>query len=313
MIRNRPQRALATLALTFALAASALVGPAAVLAAQADAIFSATPVLDRVSPSTDEQASYIGYDLSFRVDPAETSNLSQLYLLATTPAGWDLWTVDGATRPGCGADASGNLFCSFGAIDAQDDPIELTVVYKVGEQTGNANIDFAWNTTGVAGDRKKKSHGDSYISSTTVSVENDANFGASYPQNIGDVVGDATNLGRNNPQYTKVTSPAADIIVTVGEDSEISQCTELFGGCFGQASVLNVDNGNPNLGTFTVQIGINVNKPNGQFVHFFDDGTYEELGSCGETPVAPCASVTTSQGKTFVTAYLTENGKIIGH
>ena len=320
MIRNRSTRVLATIGVTAALLA-AMAGPVGVLAAKPEADATATAVLEKVSPSTDAQASYIGYDISFALEPEETSNLAQLYLMATTPSGWDLWSVDGASRPGC--DATGtDLFCSFGAIDADDDPITLTVVYKVGTETGNVTIDFLFNTTGVAGDKKGKSHGDAYSAPATVTVENDANFGASYPQAVGDVISDSTALSRSNPQYTKVFAPAEDIIVTVGEDGSLAECQALFGGsCFGQASVLNVANGLPFAGGFQAEVGYNLNRPNARIVHFFDAGVtdpetglgYEELGSCGSTPVAPCASVTTSGGQTFVTVYLLQNGKIFGH
>src|SRR5687768_17499696 len=118
MIRNRSTRVLATIGVTVSLALTALVGPALVLAATPDATATATAVLAEVSPSTDAQASYIGFDIFFALDPDETSNLAQLYLLAATPGnGWDLWSVDGASRPGCDATRT-NLFCSFGAIDA---------------------------------------------------------------------------------------------------------------------------------------------------------------------------------------------------
>jgi len=297
-----------------------MAGPVGVLAAKPDADATATAVLDRVSPSTDAQASYIAFEISFALHPDEPSNLAQLYLLADTPSDWDLWAVDEATRPGC--DATGeDLFCSFGSIDADDPAIELTVVYKLGTDTGNVSVPFLFNTTGVAGDPKGRSHGDAYPAPASVIVENDKNFGASYPQAVGDVISDSTALSRNNPQYTKVFSPAEDIIVTVGEDESLAECQALFGGCFGQASVLNVANGLPFAGGFQAEVGYNLIRPQAQIVHFFDPGVtdpetglgYEELGSCGSTPVAPCASVTTSDGKTIVTVYLLQNGKIFGH
>ncbi len=112
----------------------------------------------------------------------------------------------------------------------------------------------------------------------TVTVENDADFGASYPQNIGDVIADNQSLSRNNPQATKITSPAVDIIVTVGEDSDISACQGLFGmDCFGQGSLINVGNGQPFSQGFKVEISFNQNKPGADFVHFFDNGQYEDI------------------------------------
>ncbi len=321
MIRNRSTRVLATLGVSISLALTALAGPVTVLAAQAEADFTATPVLSTVSPSiAGGQASYIGYVLSFALAEGETSNLPQLFLRATTPDGWDLWTVDNPSRPGC--DATGDhLFCSFGALDADDGAITLTVVYKVGTSTGDVTVPFEFNTTGVANDKPGKSHGDAYTPEVAplVTVENNANFGASYPQAVGDVISDATNLGRNNPQYTKVHSPGEDIVVTVGENNGLTECQALFGSaCFGQASEIHVGSGAV-FTQFLVELGVNANKPNSQWVHFFDPGVtvnglaYEELGSCSAIPVAPCASVMTSGGKTFVSVYITRNGKIFGH
>jgi hypothetical protein len=313
MIRTRSWRTLAILIATASLLLTTFVGPAAVLGAKVQADATSTPVLTRVSPSiAGGQASYIAYNLSFNLHDDVTSNLSQLYLQAATPTGWTLWAINGEpTTAVC--NETGPLFCSFGAYDADDPTITLTVVYKVGTSTGNVTVNFLWTTTGVAGDKKGNSHGDDYPAPATVSVENDADFGASYAQNIGDVISDDTTLNRQNIQFTKITSPATDIVVTVGEDGDISQCQALFGGCFGQASLINVDNGQNDNGPFKVEIGINVNRPSAKFVHFFNTGGFENLGSCGETPVAPCASVTTSNNQTFATIYLNENGKIFGH
>ena len=48
-------------------------------------------------------------------------------------------------------------------------------------------------------------------------------------------------------------------------------------------------------------------------MHFFDNGGFEHLATCAATPVAPCAKVTTQGQTTFVTLYLTQNGKTFGH
>jgi hypothetical protein len=324
MIRNRSTRVLATLGVTVSLALTALVGPTLVLAAKPDATATATAVLAEVSPSTEAQASYIAFDMFFALDEDETSNLAQLFLLATTPGnGWDLWAVSDESREGT-CDATGtDLFCAFGATDAGDDPITVRVIYKVGTATGSVTVPFLFNTTGVAGDRKGRSHGDAYQAPGSVIVENNANFGASYAQATGDVISDSTALNRNNPQYTKVISPQKDIVITVGEDTSstsLADCQAVFGGsCFGQGSLLNVANGAAI--PFQGEVGYNQNKPNAEIVHFFDPGVvdpitllpYEELGPCGANPVAPCADVVAANGKTTVTFYLLQNGKIFGH
>ena len=60
------------------------------------------------------------------------------------------------------------------------------------------------------------------------------------------------------------------------------------------------------------------NKPGATFIHFFDDGTFEEItDDCvlvdGAPTNAPCKIVTTANGKTFATIWLLENGKTFGH
>jgi hypothetical protein len=320
MIRNRSTRVFATLGVTLSLALGAMVGPAMVFGAQAQADFTATPVLNPVSPSSATSDSYVAYDISFNLKPEETSNLAQLFMKATTPTGWDLAVVQNESRSGT-CDASGaDLACTFGAVSPGDDAITLRVVYKVGTTTGNVNIDFLASTTGVSNDKKKRSHGDDYIAAASVLVENNDHLAASYVLTAGAVIADLQTLSKRNPQSTKVTAPAAGIVVSVGEEGDISAC---FGAgiasCFGEASVLSVGDGADytSVGGFPVEIRYNVNKPNANFIHFFDDGvTYELITeACNSTTAPtnlPCKIVTTSQGSTTAILWLTENGRAIG-
>jgi hypothetical protein len=310
MIRTRSARTLATLGVTVSLALTAIAGP--VMGAQASATFSATAVLQDVTPS-----GFVAYDVSFDLAEGETSNLSQLFLTATTPNGWDLVGIEsgsGFTASECD-DTGTDLTCSFGGMAPADPAIIMRVVYQVGTNTGPATVHFLFNTTGVSADKKKNSHGDSYDAFDEINVENNADLGGSYVQNTGDIVQNDQDVSRRNPQSIKVTSPAADIPITVNEDTNISDCTALFGNaCFGNANVLNVNNGTSYApGGFKVEIVYNVVKPGASFIHFFDNGGSENLVTCGATPVAPCAKVVTANGKTFATLYLNTNGKTFGH
>ena len=87
------------------------------------------------------------------------------------------------------------------------------------------------------------------------------------------------------------------IPVGAAEDSSISQCAALFNDCFGQAIVLNVNNGKVYADGFRVDVVYNQRKSDAQFIHFFDDSGFEELATCAAIPVAPCAKVT-AQGNT---------------
>jgi hypothetical protein len=309
MIRNRSTRVLATLGVSISLALTALAGPATILAAQARADFSSVAVLQEVSPN-----GYIAYDVSFDLAVGETSSLAQLSMSAATPTGWDLIGIESGAFPGTCDDDGTNLSCTFGGMAPADPAITMRVVYQVGSQTGLKTVHFLFKTTGVAGDKNKQSHGDDYDAFDEISVESNADLAASYVQSAGEIVA-SDEVSRRNPQSTKVTSPAANIIVIAGEDSDIGPCQAQFSDCFGQASVINVDNGSPfGQPGFTVDIVFNANKPGAEYLHIFDDGTIDEdLVECGEVPVAPCYEPSTAQGKTFVTLHLLENGKIFGH
>jgi hypothetical protein len=321
MIRNRSARTLATIAVTVSLALTAIAGP--VLGAQAAAVFSSTAVMDAVSPE-----GYIAYDVSFDLAPGETSNLSQLFMQAKTPTGWDLIGIeaDSESRPGTCNTTGADLTCTFGAMAPADPAITMRVVYKVGTNQADFTVEFRFNTTGVSADKKKNSHGDDYIAADTITVTNSGgNYAGSYVQTL-DPVADNQSVNRNNPQATKVTPPEVNIPVSVGEDNDISACQAVHGNsCFGQASIINVNDGDfygdPGESGFKVEITYNANKPGALFIHFFDGGGFEEIGNnnCefdeGATAPnnAPCSTVTTAQGKTFATIWLLENGKTFGH
>ena len=330
MIRTRSARTLATLAVTVSLALTAIAGP--VLGAQAAVVFTSTAVMDAVSPE-----GYIAYDVSFDLAPGETSNLSQLFMNAKTPTGWDLIGIEAGSesRPGTCNTTGADLTCTFGAMAPADPAITLRVVYKVGTSQGDFAVEFKVNTTGVSADKKKNSHGDDYLASDPITVTTSGgNYAGSYVQTL-DPVADNQSVNRNNPQATKVTPPEVNIPVSVGEDNDISACQAVHGNsCFGQASIINVNDGefygDPGEDGIKVLISYNANKPGIQFIHFFDtpkldgDGNptilFEEIGNdCtfdqGETTPnnMPCKSVVTANGKTFATVYLLENGKTFGH
>jgi hypothetical protein len=324
MIRTRSARTLATLAVTVSLALTAIAGP--VLGAQAVAVFTSTAVMDAVSPE-----GYIAYDVSFDLAPGETSSLPQLFMNAKTPTGWDLIGIEAGSesRPGTCNTSGADLTCTFGAMAPADPAITMRVVYKVGTSQGDFTVEFKVNTTGVAGDKKKNSHGDDYLASDTIAVTNSGgNYAGSYVQTL-DPVADNQNVNKNNPQATKVTPPEINIPVSVGEDNDISACQAVHGNsCFGQASIINVNDGAPYEDGIKVEITYNANKPGIQFIHFFDtpkldgDGNptilFEEItDDCifvnGAPTNAPCKSVTTANGKTFAIVYLLENGKTFGH
>lgn len=307
MIRNRSSRVLATLGVSISLALGAL-APVTVLAAQAQADFSSTAVLDAVSPD-----GFIAYDVSFVLADGETSNLAQLFMQATTPADWDLVGIESGAFPGTCNDTGTDLACTFGSYGPDDDAITMRVVYQVDDSLGDVTVEFKFNTTGVSGDKKKRSHGDDYIAADPISISDNGEYAGSYVQTAGAIVANDP-LSRRNDQSVAVHAPVADIPVSLNEDDDLADCQAEQTGCFGNGVILNVGGGADFApGGFQVDISYNVNKPGAEFIHFFNDGTFENLAPCGETPVAPCASVMTAQGKTFATLFLNENGKVFGH
>ena len=129
------------------------------------------------------------------------------------------------------------------------------------------------------------------------------------------IVATSAALNRNNPQSTKITAPETGIPVSAAEDSNISQCTALFGNdCFGQASVLNVNNGQGLLPAASGSTSSTTRR------------SRTRSSSTSSTTAAPSSSpparprrwrrahkVTTQGNTTFVTLFLTQNGKTFGH
>lgn len=320
MTPNRSPRSLAAVWLALTLALAAMAGPAVILGAQADADFSATPLPGPIPPGTTASVSpgaAVAYDLFF--DNIDTSNISQLFLNAATPTGGTLLAIESNSRPGTCAIDAGNLTCAFGSVTPSDAPIMVRVVYDTPASTGSFDIDFLFSTTGVSADKKKNSHGDDYKAATHVTLVASDDFAGGYSLNT-DQVSDLQTLSRRNPQWTAVNPPASNIPVVVAERAgSLFACPGASAAsCFGQWSYIAVNAGATYPDGFSVQLGIDANKPNANFVHLFDDGTFELITeSCSDSsPEAaelPCKIVTTSGGDTFVTLWLKVNGNIKGY
>ena len=315
MLRYRSTRALVSLGLTLSLAATALAGPAMILGAQASAIHTATAIPGSVTPGAN-----VAFDVHFQ--NTSPSNLAQLFLNAVTPEGATLIGVEFSTRPGCDT-TSGDLHCTFGALNALDE-INLRVVYRTPREEGTFTVPFLFSTTGVAPDKGKNSHGDDYPTPGSATLDDSQDFGGAYTSDSGQVVTDSQELhARRNPQFTLVNAPEDAIAVTVGEvgGATFACPTEAGGTCFGQWSVIAVNGGFDygSLGqAFSVVLGYKGNIGNASFVHVLDDGTVETITeTCTSDPPPfgeiPCKIITTSGGSSFVTLWLTENGRLSGY
>jgi hypothetical protein len=188
------------------------------------------------------------------------------------------------------------------------------VILNAPESGSSLPVNFEWSSNGyVLGGNN--SHGDLFTADDSVALNGNFNmFAGRYVIGANLVVETNPDLGEGNPQSTKIIAPINGIPVTAAEDADLSDCQEEFEGCFGQASVLNVNNGQTFPGGFTVEVVYVGEFPYAQFVHFFDDGTFEELEECDYYgPEPPCFELEVEEGFTYVTFYLTENGKTFGH
>lgn len=319
MMRIRAFRGPVALALTLALTLM-LAAPALVSAKPAALAFGFGPIVGGSLPSgalpaAASPGSKVAFDIWAR--NGGKSNISKLFLTATTTGTFHSVTVTnfngakGSCGPGPGNGVE--LSCSWKPL-SKGGAVQVRVVFTTPSTGDSMPVLFEWSSSGyVPG--SNNSHGDLFVQTDSVALNGDANLFAGGFLTTGDdpVVQTNPALGEGNPQSTKITSPAFNIPVTAGENNDISDCEEVFEECFGQASIISVNNGQTFPGGFTVHIVYNAKHYYAQFVHFFDDGTYEELEECYGEPVAPCVEVSIYAHKTFVTAYLTENGKIIGH
>jgi hypothetical protein len=196
------------------------------------------------------------------------------------------------------------------------------------------NVMFEINTTGVAADNKKRSHGDSIRTNpeqTTVNLSLTTNknfFGRfAWSTTLLDIQDDQ-NLGNKNVQATKAHGPQPEIQLTVGEAPNGSvDCPGVATRpCFSEWSLLNVGGGQTFAGGFTATVTLgHWEIPNGidadtiGFVHINDDNTAENVPRCANNaPPAsiddyPCFTAVDSGNDIIATFYFLENGKVGGY
>jgi hypothetical protein len=339
----RSPRSLTALWLALALALAAMAGPSTAVGAQVMVIGTSTPLPGPIAvpsghdpvPAAVSPGAHVAFDVFF--DNIDTSNISQLFLSAATPKIGDLTgtlvRIESTNRSGACNTDNNTLTCAFGALTPDDPAIRMRVVYLTPEAPGNFDVHFLFTTTGVSGDKKKKSHGDDYDVFTHVVLDDDDDFAGGYVLTTGQVT-DVQDLSRRNPQWTAVNPPQADIPVLVGEFSgTLFTCPGTSASsCFGQWSFVGVANGTVFPAGFAVELGYDANKPDVSFVHFFDSGheavegdlfdpvsgLYYELitETCSDASPdpseMPCKTVDTAGGDTFVTLWLQENGWVKG-
>ena len=300
---------------------AALAGPALVSAAPAPLLIGYGPGFDTTLTTGSLQPEVApGNNAAFEIWAKNTgpSNISKLFLTGLTKGTFkEVTLVNTGTTGSCAAGPGVDdvqLKCSWTTGVNPGATIQIRVVFKTPASGTSMPVKFEWSTSGfVSG--KNKSHGDAFTQADTVGLNGNINvFNGGY-LTAGDslIVATSAALNRNNPQSTKIFAPESGIPVSAAEDNNISECTALFDDCFGQAIVLNVNNGKVYAGGFQVDVVYNKKQSDAEFIHFFNEGGFEELAQCAATPVAPCYSLTTQGNQTFVSLFLTENGKTFGH
>jgi len=257
------------------------------------------------------------------------SNISQLYL--TGPSDAPVYGVEasasiaGVETPLSGVcTTSGQLLCSFGAVNALDS-VTVKVALTTPSSGSSWTADFEWSTTGYVTDQKgkNKSHGDAFPYTFDVNLSNDKDKAGSYVWDSSQSVVQNSSINRNNPQSTKVNVNVTKVPVSVEDGSTIS-CVGYDVTCpaslFGQTSQVNVDNDHYQSSLFVIVIqvyhGPNANQVNGVY-HSWNDGTGnhdENIPLCtSSTPTTPCVQPENVMGGNLqLTIYTWHNGNYRG-
>ncbi len=260
---------------------------------------------------------YVRFDVTFTNPTA--SNIAQLDMRADTSS--TLMAVVVPPSQGTCDDSGTVLTCNFGALNAYQ-TATFSVVYQT-PSSGSGDVDFNFMSTGsTSSDRGKNSHGDERTITGTVTISTSKDFAGSYlydPANL--TVSDVLNVTKQNPQGTKATGKQTGVPLTVGEyPPNTYVCPGVSSAsCFGEWSVVNLDNGAYVPGGFEVVIAYNKVPGNAnatRFVHLVGAGLQPVFitDACSDTLTVNCIkSVTSSQGDTYFTLVVDNNGPMRGY
>jgi hypothetical protein len=158
------------------------------------------------------------------------SNIAQLYLTST------FTTAPLSVTPSTGCNASGQLLCSLGALNAGAS-VTRTIIFRMPSDAGSVDFRFEANTTGVSGSDGGTSHGDTLKTPGHLVLDGSADYNGGF-------LLDGSDLGTGGVggQRTTLTPPASGIGVTIREVSgSADPCNT--GHPIGQLVQLNVADG----------------------------------------------------------------------
>ena len=280
----------------------------------------ATAVPGTVGPSTDLAKNYARFDVVFT--NTRNSSLQQVTIEAATPAGSDLEAVvagplvNGVSQGTCDAGGA-NLTCTIGTVVAGA-VVTLSVVYEIPVTTATSmDVSFIFKSTGAPGTDPGTSHGDDFPVNGSVVIDS-TDFDGGYLFDAGDLVVETNQVlsKRGNPQSTRINGPASGIPVTASEVAANQFVCPEGVECFGQWSVLNVNNDTLIEDGFTVVIGYDAvpgNSGDVGFVHLVGGGSTFITESCGGLVTMNCiVDIDSVNGDLYYTLLIDNNGPIRG-
>jgi hypothetical protein len=283
----------------------------------------APTIPEKVSPSTLGDTNYVLFDVTFT--NTRSSSLQQVTLTdesLTDPDPVFAGLVEGPTVGGddqgtCEAGVT-ELRCVIGTVDAGES-VKLKVVYEVPITTVNKiEINFVFKSTGAPGSDPSTSHGDDYPVTGTINFDS-SDYAGTYLFDASDLIV-ASNQAltkRGNPQSTEATGPLPGFPLTVEEVDGTYTCPANE-TCFGQWSVVSVNNGDKYAPGFFVVIGYDSvpgNANDVEFVHLVGPGLTPTFirDECDADTLVNCIdSVDKMNGDLFFTLILDNNGPIRG-
>jgi len=326
MIPTRSPRTLAALLLAMTLVGALFASPALAAKPPKPGGTASPAVPPTVSPSTADETNYVRFNVLFT--NTTNSSLQQVTMEAETPADSDLEAVVaaplvGGMAIGSTCDDSGvDLSCIIGTVEAGLS-VTLSVVYEVPVTTADKmDIAFIFKSTGAPGSDPRRSHGDDFPVIGTVFINEDGDFAGTYLYDASDldVATDQELTKRGNPQSTEAIGPQTGFPLTV---QEVAGNTNLYNcppgeTCFGEWSVVNVNNGLKYEPGFVVVIGYDSvpgSASGVEFVHLVGPSLTPSFirESCDEDTTVNCiADVDNVSGDLFYTLILDNNGPIRG-
>lgn len=323
MILNRFSRALASLGFSLSLVLGMMAMPAATLGKVPNWVGSATPLPSTVTPG--KPAGYL-----VTIHNNGPSNISKLYLF--TLAGTESVVYTAPSQGSC--TPSGRLSCTLGSLRSGGTVTVTTAFATSSSQTGQQDVTFEWDTSGLGSGSGDNSHGDALrLPASTKFSADGTNFAGGFVISAGDkTIQNNQTIGSGNRQATKAVVNDTFIPAFVQDgpgftppdlqacvDTATFHCSQLFG----EWSVVSVNNDATFPTYFKVFIRLDWTVPGDHdhdaddtprlaYHQYFDVGSHlwkqEVVSASCSTAAIPCLSVTKVTGYYQIEIHTFHNG-----